>query len=114
MIERDGLAPSWFAATRCIPGPLGLWRSAAAAFRRRARPRAHAPLDGAAIARGLEPQVHRKRRSMPKWLNAALAYIAGWLEFQLRYHEQPGCAIAVGHKGKVVLEEAFGYADLSG
>ncbi len=38
---------------------------------------------------------------MPKWLNAALDYIPRWLEFQLRYHEQPGCAIAVGYKGKV-------------
>src|SRR5687768_18451731 len=38
---------------------------------------------------------------MPKWLNTALDYIPRWLEFQLRYHEQPGCVIAVGYKGKV-------------
>jgi CubicO group peptidase (beta-lactamase class C family) len=38
---------------------------------------------------------------MPKWLNAALDYIPRWLEFQLRYHEQPGCAMAVGYRGEV-------------
>ena len=47
---------------------------------------------------------------MPKWLNAALDYIPRWLEFQLRYHEQPGCVIAVAHEGRVELEAAFGQA----
>ena len=46
---------------------------------------------------------------MPNWLNAALDYIPRWLEFQLRYQEQPGCAIAVGYKGKV-FEWASGVA----
>lgn len=50
---------------------------------------------------------------MQRWLNAALGYIPRWLEFQLRYHEQPGCVIAVAHRGELVLEEAFGYADLA-
>jgi CubicO group peptidase (beta-lactamase class C family) len=50
---------------------------------------------------------------MPKWLNAALDYIPRWLQFQLRHHEQPGCVVAVGCKSDIVLEEAFGYADLS-
>ena len=40
---------------------------------------------------------------MPKWLNAALDYVPRWLEFQVRYHEQPGCAIAVGYKGEIWL-----------
>jgi CubicO group peptidase (beta-lactamase class C family) len=47
---------------------------------------------------------------MPKWLNAALDYIPRWLEFQLRFHEQPGCAIAIGYKDELVLEAAFGHA----
>jgi CubicO group peptidase (beta-lactamase class C family) len=50
---------------------------------------------------------------MPRWLNAALDYIPRWLEFQLRYHEQPGCAAAVAYQGRIVLEQAFGYADLA-
>jgi CubicO group peptidase (beta-lactamase class C family) len=50
---------------------------------------------------------------MPKWVSAALDYLARWLEFQVRYHEQPGCAVAATHKGEIVLEAAFGYADLA-
>src|SRR5262245_63705271 len=50
---------------------------------------------------------------MPKWLNAALDYIPRWLQFQLRYHAQPGCVAAIAHKGEVVFEEAFGFADLA-
>jgi D-alanyl-D-alanine carboxypeptidase len=50
---------------------------------------------------------------MPKWLNAALDYIPRWPECQLRYHEQPGCVLAVAYKGDLVLEEAFGHADLA-
>ena len=49
---------------------------------------------------------------MGKWLKAALDYIPQWLEFQMRQHEQPGCVMAVTHKGRIVLEEAFGHADL--
>ena len=47
---------------------------------------------------------------MPKWLNAALEYIPSWLEFQLRWHEQPGCVVAVAYRGRLVLEAAFGQA----
>jgi len=50
---------------------------------------------------------------MPNWLNAALDYIPRWLQFQLRYHEQPGCVAAIAYKGELVFEEAFGYADLA-
>ena len=49
---------------------------------------------------------------MDKWLGAALAYIPGWIEHQMRVSEQPGCSIAIAHRGKLVLEQAFGAADL--
>ncbi len=47
-----------------------------------------------------------------KWLKPALDYIRGWVEFQMRQHEQPGSVIAIAHQGRIVLEEAFGAADL--
>ncbi len=50
---------------------------------------------------------------LPAWLPPALAYIPQWLGYQLRATEQPGCAIAVGYKGQIVLEAAFGHADLA-
>jgi D-alanyl-D-alanine carboxypeptidase len=49
---------------------------------------------------------------MEKWLAAALDYLPRWLGYQMLATEQPGCAIAVAHKGTVVLEAAFGHADL--
>jgi CubicO group peptidase (beta-lactamase class C family) len=49
---------------------------------------------------------------MDRWLGAALDYIPRWLEFQMRTSELPGCVIAVVHGGRVVLEQAFGHADL--
>ena len=49
---------------------------------------------------------------MVKWLKAALDYIPQWIEFQMRQHEQPGCVVAVAYKDRIVLEEAFGHADL--
>lgn len=48
-----------------------------------------------------------------KWLSAAVDYLPRWLEHQMRVTEQPGCAIAVAHKGRLVFEAAFGHADLS-
>lgn len=50
---------------------------------------------------------------MTPWLPAALDYVASWLEFQRRFHDQPGCAVAIADRGEVVLEAAFGSADLS-
>lgn len=45
------------------------------------------------------------------WLSAALDYLPRWLEHQMRVTEQPGCAVAVVHRGKPVFEAAFGHAD---
>ncbi len=47
------------------------------------------------------------------WLAAAIDYLPRWLEHQMRITEQPGCAVAVAHKGKLIFEAAFGHADLS-
>jgi CubicO group peptidase (beta-lactamase class C family) len=49
---------------------------------------------------------------MDKWLKAALDYIPGWIALQMRLGDQPGCVIAIAHKGRIVLEQAFGLADL--
>ncbi len=49
---------------------------------------------------------------MAKWVQPALDYIPQWLAFQMRQSEQPGCIVAIAHKDRIVLEEAFGYADL--
>lgn len=50
---------------------------------------------------------------MDRWLGPALAYIPSWLEFQVRQSQQPGCLVAVVHRGKLVLEAAFGSANLA-
>jgi len=50
---------------------------------------------------------------MDDWLKPALDYIPQWLDYQMRESEQPGCVIAIVHQGKVVLERAFGCADLN-
>lgn len=47
------------------------------------------------------------------WVDAAVEYLPRWLEHQMRITEQPGCAIAVAHKGKLIFEAAFGHADAS-
>src|ERR1700750_1023508 len=49
---------------------------------------------------------------MQKWLAAALDYLPRWVEFQLRHTDQPGCVIAAAVDGELVLEQAFGVADL--
>jgi CubicO group peptidase (beta-lactamase class C family) len=49
---------------------------------------------------------------MDKWLEAALDYIPDWLQHQMRVFEQPGCVIAIAQRGRIVLERAFGHADL--
>ncbi len=49
---------------------------------------------------------------MDAWMKAALAYVEHWLDHHVKRMQQPGCAIAVAHKGRVVLERAYGHADL--
>ena len=50
--------------------------------------------------------------TMDRWLAAALDYIPRWLDFQMQVSQQPGCIIAIAHRGNVVLERAFGTANL--
>ena len=49
---------------------------------------------------------------MEPWLRSAVDYIADWLEFQSLGSEQPGCIIAIAHRGKIIAEHAFGQANL--
>jgi CubicO group peptidase (beta-lactamase class C family) len=48
------------------------------------------------------------------WLESALDYIPQWLDYQMRETEQPGCVLALVHNGTVVLDRAFGHADIVG
>lgn len=48
----------------------------------------------------------------PAWLKPALTYIPQWLGYQMRLTQQPGCSVAIAYKGRIVLEAAFGHADL--
>jgi CubicO group peptidase (beta-lactamase class C family) len=50
---------------------------------------------------------------MERWLSSALDYIPEWLAFQMRASEQPGCIVAIAQRGDVVLERAWGNADLA-
>jgi CubicO group peptidase (beta-lactamase class C family) len=50
---------------------------------------------------------------MDRWLKSALDYVPEWLAFQMRASERPGCVIAIAHRNRVVLERAFGHADLA-
>jgi CubicO group peptidase (beta-lactamase class C family) len=46
------------------------------------------------------------------WLKPALDYIPQWLEYQLRDTEQPGCVIGIVRQDEVLLEQAFGHAEI--
>ena len=48
-----------------------------------------------------------------RWLKPALDYIPRWLDFQMRASQQPGCIVAIAHRGTIVLERAFGSANLA-
>ncbi|MCY4408781.1 MAG: serine hydrolase [Rhodospirillaceae bacterium] len=50
---------------------------------------------------------------MDAWLKAAVEYILDWLDYQMQQSGQPGCVVAIAYKGRVVLEKAFGVAELS-
>jgi CubicO group peptidase (beta-lactamase class C family) len=45
-------------------------------------------------------------------MQSAIGYIRNWIEFQMRASQQPGCIIAIAHRGKVIAEHAFGQANL--
>src|SRR3979409_2651137 len=47
------------------------------------------------------------------WLQHATDYIQKWIDFQLRLSQQPGCIIAINHRGNVIFESAFGFANLA-
>jgi CubicO group peptidase (beta-lactamase class C family) len=49
---------------------------------------------------------------MEPWLRLSIDYIRDWLEFQLTALQQPGCIIAIAHRGEIVAEQAFGIANL--
>ena len=50
---------------------------------------------------------------MTEWLKAALDYIPRWLDYQLQHLQQPGCAVAIAHQDEIVLDQAFGVANLA-
>src|SRR5215218_128349 len=50
---------------------------------------------------------------MERWLGSALDYIPRWVEFQMQAWQQPGCILAIAHRGAIVLERAFGCANLA-
>ena len=50
---------------------------------------------------------------MEPWVPSAIGYIRSWVEFQLRASQQPGCIVAIAHRGKIVAEYAFGHANLA-
>ncbi len=50
---------------------------------------------------------------METWLGAALDYIPRWIEHQVRRTGQPGCVVAIAEKERIVLEQAWGHADLA-
>ena len=50
---------------------------------------------------------------MADWLAPALAYIPHWIGWQRRISEMPGIAVAVAQGGKLVLDRAFGRANLA-
>ncbi len=49
---------------------------------------------------------------MTDYVTAALDYVDRWLGMQLRASQRPGCVIAVVKDGGLVLERAYGLADL--
>jgi D-alanyl-D-alanine carboxypeptidase len=45
-------------------------------------------------------------------LERSVDYIKSWLKFRYEREEVPGFVVAVAHKGHIVMNEAYGYADL--
>jgi len=49
---------------------------------------------------------------MHRWLPSALDYIPRWLDFQMQASQQPGLMVAIAHRDRIVLERAWGCANL--
>jgi CubicO group peptidase (beta-lactamase class C family) len=49
---------------------------------------------------------------MEAWQQSAIDYLRSWIGFQVRASQQPGCIVAIAHRGKLVAEYAFGHANL--
>lgn len=47
-----------------------------------------------------------------KALDKSLSYVSSWLRFKFDREDIPGLAVAIAHKGKLIFNEAYGYADL--
>src|SRR5215467_14441421 len=112
--SRPGARPCMSPCRCCFraarPTTFGGTRAPAAASRSRSSTRALARRkSNGAVRRTVE----RRKTSMTRWLDAALDYLPQWLEYQLRHTGQPGVAIAVADRGEVVLDAAFGAADLT-
>jgi len=45
-------------------------------------------------------------------LNRSVDYIKSWLQFRYDRDEIPGYVVAIAHKGKILMNEAYGYANL--
>jgi CubicO group peptidase (beta-lactamase class C family) len=56
---------------------------------------------------------HLGGKPVENWLGAALDYVPRWIDHQMRLSELPGCVVAVADKGRIVIEQAWGYADLA-
>src|SRR3954471_2810820 len=49
---------------------------------------------------------------MEAWRQPAIDYVRSWIEFQMQASQQPGCIVAIAHRGKVIAEFAIGEANL--
>lgn len=49
---------------------------------------------------------------MARWIPDAIGYFRSWIEFQMEASQQPGCIVAVAHRGKILTEFALGQANL--
>jgi D-alanyl-D-alanine carboxypeptidase len=45
-------------------------------------------------------------------LDHSVKFMKSWLEFRAEREEVPGLVVAIAHKGEVIMNEAYGYADL--
>jgi D-alanyl-D-alanine carboxypeptidase len=45
-------------------------------------------------------------------LDHSVKFIKSWLQFRYEHEEVPGFVVAISYKGKLLLNEAYGYADL--